>query len=96
MRHSAVLAAAAVVIFAATSGALAFSTQTSNPAMDRTTSNRLADPEDLMDSASTPQLGGGGTSIMHFGGMTTQFSTPSSSPFLDNSTAGFGPTIRDR
>ena len=97
MRHIMGLTAASLVMFlAGVSGALAFSTQASNPGMDRAVSNRLADPEDLADQMSGSQTGGSSTTIMHFGGMTTQFSTPPSSPFLDNSTAGSGPVWNNR
>jgi hypothetical protein len=90
------LVVAGGMILAGISGALAFSAQPSNPAMDRAIGNRLADPEDLADQMSGPPTGGDAT-VMHFGGMTTQFSTPRQSPFLDDgSAAGFRPVPADR
>ncbi len=86
-----VMAASLIMFLAGISDALAFSTQTSKPVMDRAVSNRLADPEDLADQMSGSQTGASSTTVMHFGGMTTEFSNPPASPFLDNSTAGSGP-----
>jgi hypothetical protein len=92
MRRTLVVIAGVTAFLSGTNGTSAFTTQPVDPA---TTSNRLADPDELSERTSNGQSGG--TIFGLPGGLKLQFSAPpsrdtASSPFVTSPSTVFVPS----
>jgi hypothetical protein len=92
MNRALIVIGGAIVLLSATQGASAFSTRPLDP---ETTSDRLADPDELADKMSNGQSGG--TTFGLPGGAKLQFSAPpssgtGSSPFITSPNSAFVPS----